>query len=81
MAAGRTGAGIRIEVVAECPSLGNGVMVAFAARDKAHVDRIHQLAMSLGAQDEGPPGPRGGGFYGAYFRDPDGNKLNAFVFG
>jgi len=56
-------------------------LVAFAARDKAHVDRIHQLAMSLGAQDEGPPGPRGGGFYGAYFRDPDGNKLNAFVIG
>jgi catechol 2,3-dioxygenase-like lactoylglutathione lyase family enzyme len=62
-------------------SVGNGVMVAFVARDKAHVDRIHQLAMSLGAQDEGPPGPRGGGFYGAYFRDPDGNKLNAFVIG
>ena len=62
-------------------SVGNGVMVAFVARDKAHVDRIHQLAMRLGAQDEGPPGPRGGGFYGAYFRDPDGNKLNAFVFG
>jgi catechol 2,3-dioxygenase-like lactoylglutathione lyase family enzyme len=62
-------------------SVGNGVMVAFAARDKAHVDRIHQLAISLGARDEGPPGPRGGGFYGAYFRDPDGNKLNAFVIG
>jgi catechol 2,3-dioxygenase-like lactoylglutathione lyase family enzyme len=62
-------------------SVGNGVMVAFVARDTAHVDRIHQLAMSLGAQDEGPPGPRGGGFYGAYFRDPDGNKLNAFVIG
>jgi predicted lactoylglutathione lyase len=62
-------------------SVGNGVMVAFAARDTAHVDRIYQLAISLGAQDEGPPGPRGGGFYGAYFRDPDGNKLNAFVFG
>jgi catechol 2,3-dioxygenase-like lactoylglutathione lyase family enzyme len=62
-------------------SAGNGAMVALIARDKAHVDRIHQLAMSLGAQDEGPPGSRGSGFYGAYFRDPDGNKLNAFVFG
>jgi hypothetical protein len=63
-------------------SVGSGVMVAFAARDKAHVGRIHQLAISsLEARDEGPPGPRGGGFYGAYFRDPDGNKLNAFVIG
>jgi predicted lactoylglutathione lyase len=62
-------------------SVGNGVMVAFVARDRAHVDRIHQLAISLGGQDEGPPGERGGGFYGAYFRDPDGNKLNALVIG
>ena len=62
-------------------SVGNGVMVAFAARDKAQVDRIHQLAMALGAQDEGPPGRRGEVFYAGYFRDPDGNKLNAFVMG
>jgi predicted lactoylglutathione lyase len=38
--------------------------------------------MQNGAKDEGAPGPRGGGgFYAAYFRDPDGNKLNAFVMG
>ena len=34
-----------------------------------------------GAADEGAPGDRGGGFYAGYFRDPDGNKLNAFVMG
>lgn len=62
-------------------SVGNGVMVAFVARDKAHVDRLHQLAMTLGALDEGPPGQRGEGFYAGYFRDPDGNKLNAFAMG
>jgi predicted lactoylglutathione lyase len=62
-------------------SVGNGAMVAFVAKDKAQVDRIHQLAMTLGGQDEGPPGPRGEGFYAAYFRDLDGNKLNAFVLG
>jgi predicted lactoylglutathione lyase len=56
-------------------------MVALEARDKAQVDRIHQLALSLGATDEGAPGARGEGFYAAYFRDPDGNKLNAFVMG
>ena len=60
----------------------NGVMAAIAAKDKAQVDRIYKLAMDMGAKDEGAPGPRGdGGFYAAYFRDPDGNKLNAFVMG
>jgi predicted lactoylglutathione lyase len=54
-------------------------MVALEAKDRAQVDRLHALALSLGGSDEGPPGPRGGGFYAAYFRDPDGNKLNAFV--
>ena len=63
-------------------SVGNGVMAAIAAKDKAQVDRIYKLAVDLGAKDEGAPGPRGdGGFYAAYFRDPDGNKLNAFVMG
>jgi predicted lactoylglutathione lyase len=63
-------------------TVGNGVMAAFSAKDKAHVDRLHQLALSVGGTCEGPPGPRGaGGFYAAYFRDPEGNKLNAFVMG
>lgn len=62
-------------------SIGNGVMVALAARDKTHVDEIYRVAMENGATDEGGPGPRGEGFYAAYFRDPDGNKLNAFVMG
>lgn len=63
-------------------TVGNGVMVAFAARDKAHVDEIYRVALENGATDEGAPGPRGDdGFYAAYFRDPDGNKLNAFTMG
>ena len=62
-------------------TVGNGVMVALQAKDKAQVDRIYKLAMSMGAQDEGKPGPRSDTFYAAYFRDPDGNKLNAFVMG
>jgi catechol 2,3-dioxygenase-like lactoylglutathione lyase family enzyme len=63
-------------------TVGNGVMVALAAQDKAQVDRIYKLALSLGGTDEGAPGPRGdSGFYAAYFRDLDGNKLNAFVMG
>lgn len=61
-------------------SVGNGVMVAFEAKDKAQVDRLYDIALAHGGTCEGPPGPRGdGGFYAGYFRDPDGNKLNAFI--
>jgi predicted lactoylglutathione lyase len=62
-------------------SVGNGVMAALVAKDAGQVDRIYKLAMSLGGKDEGPPGDRGGGFYAAYFRDLDGNKLNCFHHG
>ena len=57
---------------------GNGVMVALQAKDPDQVKRLYELALSMGGTDEGPPGDRGGGFYAAYFRDLDGNKLNAF---
>ena len=54
------------------------MMVALQAKDPEQVKRIYNLALSMGGTDEGPPGDRGGGFYAAYFRDLDGNKLNAF---
>jgi len=61
-------------------SVGNGVMVALQAESPEQVDRVHARALELGARDEGKPGPREGipGFYAAYFRDLDGNKLNVF---
>jgi len=59
-------------------SVGNGVMVALECKDPAQVDEIYNLAISLGAKCEGPAGERWPGFYAGYFRDPDGNKLNAF---
>jgi hypothetical protein len=62
-------------------TVGNGVMVALAAKSKAQVDSIHRKALELGAKDEGAPGPRGDGFYAGYFRDLDGHKLNAFFMG
>ncbi len=62
-------------------SVGNGVMVALAMDSPAKVDALHKKAMALGAKDEGAPGPRGDGFYAGYFRDLDGNKLNAFFMG
>ncbi|MGH8201382.1 MAG: VOC family protein [Steroidobacteraceae bacterium] len=78
---GAAGIGLTLPFDGKAASVGNGVMAAFEAKDKAQVDRIHKLALSLGGKDEGAPGPRGEGFYAAYFRDPDGNKLNAYVMG
>ena len=66
-------------------TVGNGNMTAIAADSRATVDRLHAKALELGGTDEGAPGlrtPEGpGAFYGAYFRDLDGNKLCAFRMG
>jgi catechol 2,3-dioxygenase-like lactoylglutathione lyase family enzyme len=59
---------------------GNGVHVAFLAQDRATVDAFHAAALANGGTDEGAPGPRPHyhkNYYGAYVRDPDGNKLQA----
>ena len=61
-------------------TVGNGVMVALVVDSTDKVDQIYNKAIELGAQDEGPAGPREGGFYAGYFRDLDGNKLNVFHF-
>lgn len=62
-------------------TVGNGTMVALAVDSPAKVDALYQKALALGGTDEGPPATRWGSFYAAYFRDLDGNKLNAFHFG
>ncbi len=78
---GAAGVGLTKPFDGNTASVGNGTMVAFEAKDKAQVDRLHAIALAHGGTDEGAPGPRGEGFYAGYFRDPDGNKLNAFVAG
>jgi catechol 2,3-dioxygenase-like lactoylglutathione lyase family enzyme len=78
---GGAGVGLTRPFDGKAATVGNGVMVAFQAKDAAHVDRIYQCALKNGGMDEGAPGKRSEGFYAAYFRDPDGNKLNAFVTG
>ena len=60
------------------PTVGNGVMVALALDTTDKVDAVHARALELGGSDEGAPGLRFGNFYAGYFRDLDGNKLNAF---
>jgi catechol 2,3-dioxygenase-like lactoylglutathione lyase family enzyme len=57
---------------------GNGQMVAFLAKDRAMVDRAYAVGIANGGTSEGAPGPRPeyhSHYYGAYFRDTEGNKL------
>ncbi|MEM7300584.1 MAG: VOC family protein [Pseudomonadota bacterium] len=66
----------------EDPNPGNGTMIAFTAKSKEAAKALYDRAISLGATDEGEPGQRiPDRFYGAYVRDPDGNKLAFYVFG
>jgi lactoylglutathione lyase len=59
-------------------SPGNGQMVAFLAKTRAQVDQAYAVALANGGVSDGAPGLRPdyhANYYGAYFRDPDGNKL------
>ena len=76
---GAAGIGLTKPADGNAATVGNGVMVALEAKDKDQVDRLHAIALAHGGTCEGPPGPRGETFYAGYFRDPDGNKLNAFI--
>jgi len=66
----------------EPATVGNGTMIALAMESPEHVNAFYNKAIELGASDEGKPGFRPedatSGFYCGYFRDCDGNKLNAF---
>ena len=66
-------------------TVGNGNMTSIACDSRAKVDELYAKAIELGGSCEGPPGARGEegehAFYGAYFRDLDGNKLAAFRIG
>jgi catechol 2,3-dioxygenase-like lactoylglutathione lyase family enzyme len=63
----------------QAATTGNGCMCAFTASSRQVVDLAYAAAMANGGSDEGPPGPRPQytpGYYGAYMRDPEGNKLH-----
>lgn len=76
---GAAGIGMTKPFDGNVATVGNGVMIALEAKDKEQVHRLYDIALANGGTCEGPPGPRGETFYGGYFRDPDGNKLNAFM--
>ena len=59
-------------------SFGNGAMITFSVDSMERVSDFYDLALSLGATDEGLPGPRHDEHYYAYFRDLDGNKICAY---
>ena len=58
---------------------GNGSMFGIRVETDEQVHQIYDFALANGGSDEGPPGPRREPFYGAYFRDPDGNKLVVYL--
>ncbi len=75
------GLGISYPFDKQAATVGNGTMVALGATNREQVDAVYNKAIALGGSDEGPPGQRSPGFYAAYFRDLDGNKLNVCYMG
>jgi catechol 2,3-dioxygenase-like lactoylglutathione lyase family enzyme len=75
---GRPGIGVCKPFDGKVATAGNGTMIAIAVDSQAKVKALYDKALQLGGKDEGPPGTRFGNFYAGYFRDLDGNKLNAF---
>ena len=75
---GQPGIGVCTPFDGNEATVGNGMMVSLAASGPEQVQSVYAKAIELGASDEGEPGQRFGTFYGAYFRDPDGNKLCTF---
>ncbi|MBA4013717.1 MAG: glyoxalase [Phenylobacterium sp.] len=65
----------------EKATIGNGMMVALACPSHEVVDQVHAAALAAGGACDGEPGKRLPTFYGAYFRDLDGNKFCAFKMG
>jgi catechol 2,3-dioxygenase-like lactoylglutathione lyase family enzyme len=63
-------------------NFGNGSMIGFVAASQAEVEAFYATALAHGGSCEGPPGPRdyAPGLYGAYVRDPDGNKISVYYF-
>lgn len=59
-------------------TIGNGSMIAFPVANAEEVHKVYDMAIKNGAQDEGVPGMRDGGYYIGYFRDLDGNKLAVY---
>jgi catechol 2,3-dioxygenase-like lactoylglutathione lyase family enzyme len=82
---GRPGLAVCKPYNGNAATAGNGNMASIVVDSRTQVDALYAKALELGGTCEGPPGVRGDegdqAFYGAYFRDLDGNKLAAFCIG
>jgi catechol 2,3-dioxygenase-like lactoylglutathione lyase family enzyme len=71
---------IQLPINGQPASMGNGVHIAFRADDREAVDAFYIAAMEQGGVEDGKPGLRTEyhpDYYGAFVRDPDGNKIEA----
>lgn len=62
---------------------GNGAHVCFRARSTELVDAFHAAALAAGGASDGAPALRpqhGEGYYAAFIRDRDGNRIEAVTF-
>ena len=75
---GTPGLSVTLPFDGQAATVGNGTMIALQLDSPEKVDAMYAKALELGGQDEGKPGARSDSFYAAYFRDLDGNKLNAY---
>ncbi|RZM07527.1 MAG: VOC family protein [Sphingomonas sp.] len=74
---------VQVPIDGRPATVGNGSHVAFAAENRAMVDRFHQAALANGGSSDGAPGLRpayDAHYYGAFVRDPDGNKMEAVTY-
>ena len=61
----------------------SGAHVCFRARSTELVDAFHAAALAAGGMSDGAPALRpqhGEGYYAAFIRDPDGNRIEAVTF-
>lgn len=61
----------------------SGVHICLRARDADAVQAFHAAAIDAGGSSDGAPGPRPGemqGYYAAFIRDPEGNRIEAATF-
>jgi catechol 2,3-dioxygenase-like lactoylglutathione lyase family enzyme len=70
--------GVTQPINGEPATVANGATIGFKCGSSEQVDAFHAAALAHGGKAiEDPPGPRAGGYYIAYVRDPDGHKLCA----
>lgn len=74
---------VQLPVDGQPATVGNGSHICFAAEDRTMVDLFHAAALEQGGTSDGPPGLRpkyDANYYGAFVRDPDGNKIEAVTY-